>query len=319
MLEIGKIIYSWDDEEIVAIQPLLNWLRAANCKERQTQRSRIDTPVTATWIPTFPNGEEINWATERLSRTFGTNYRVNVNMGINRSRTSTNDDNRKRKYSETDHTAKAIAAIMGYMGMSKQKETPNQVISVSTTDKMGKNRQIRLKGWCGIHDGIREPVPEIWKELEDEQTKEDRLDRLVRAFSPEETEDDTVDINIDDRLGTCIIKGRFGAGMGYSYRTCHHGLTIFATAPKGSEESAEQQLADDAQRLATTKTVADVEKSRGKPPPIATDYYTLLAWIKNYMIVLKVLFGKKCPLLINHEAIRNTIVMVRRRNNNYFF
>ena len=36
------------------------------------------------------------------------------------------------------------------------------------------------------------------------------------------------------------------------------------------------------------------------------------------MIVLKVLFGKKCPLLNNHEAIRNTIVMVRRRNNNYF-
>ena len=61
-------------------------------------------------------------------------------------------------------------------------------------------------------------------------------------------------------MGTCIIKGRFGVGMGYNYRTCHHGLTIFATAPKGSEELAEQQLADDAQRLATTKTVADVEK-----------------------------------------------------------
>ena len=146
---------------------------------------------------------------------------------------------------------------------------------------MGRNRQIRLKGWYGIHDGIREPVPEIWKELEDEQTKEDKLDRLVRAFSPEETEDDTVDINIDDRLGTCIIKCRFGAGMGYNYRTCHHGLIIFATAPKGSKESAEQQLADNAQRLATIKTVADVEKSRGKSPPIATDYYTLLAWIKT--------------------------------------
>ena len=36
------------------------------------------------------------------------------------------------------------------------------------------------------------------------------------------------------------------------------------------------------------------------------------------MIVLKVLFRKKCALLNNHEAIRNTIVMVRRRNNNYF-
>ena len=79
---------------------------------------------------------------------------------------------------------------------------------------MGRNRQIRLKGWCGIHDEIREPVSKIWKELEDEQTKEDKLDRLVCAFSPEEIEDDTVDININDRLGTCIIKGRFVAGMG---------------------------------------------------------------------------------------------------------
>ena len=135
LLEIGKIIHSWDDEEIVAIQPLLNWLRAANCKERQTQRSRTDTPVTATWIPTFPNGEEINWATERSSSIFGTNYRVNVNMGLDRSRTSTHDDNRKMKYSETDHTTKAIAAIMGRMGMSKQKGKPTQVEPVSTTDK----------------------------------------------------------------------------------------------------------------------------------------------------------------------------------------
>ena len=36
LLEVGKIIYSWDNEKIVAIQPLLNWLRASNCKERQT-------------------------------------------------------------------------------------------------------------------------------------------------------------------------------------------------------------------------------------------------------------------------------------------
>ena len=76
--------------------------------------------------------------------------------------------------------------------------------------------------------------------MEEETTKEDRPDRLVRVFSPEETEDDTVDTTIDDRLGTCIIKGRYGAGLGFNYKTCHHGLTIFATAPKGSEESANQ-------------------------------------------------------------------------------
>ena len=144
------------------------------------------------------------------------------------------------------------------------------------------------------------------------------MNRLIRAFSPEETGDDTVDIHIDDRLGTCIVKGRFGAALGYNYTTCHHGLTIFATAPRGAEESAEQQLADDAQRLATTKTIADVERSRGKPPAIATDYYTLMAWVKNYMTVLLILFGKSCPLLQDYERIRNTLVLVKRRNGIYF-
>ena len=70
--------------------------------------------------------------------------------------------------------------------------------------------------------------------MEEETTKEDRLDRLVRAFSPEETEDDTVDITIDDRLGTCIVKGRYGAGLGFNYKTCYHGLTIFCHSTKGS-------------------------------------------------------------------------------------
>ena len=56
-------------------------------------------------------------------------------MGIDRSRTFTHDDNRKRKYSESGHTTKAIAAIMGRMGMSKQKGKPTQVEPVSTTDK----------------------------------------------------------------------------------------------------------------------------------------------------------------------------------------
>ena len=87
-----------------------------------------------------------------------------------------------------------------------------------------------------------------------------------------EIEDDTVDITIDDRLGTSIIKGRYGAGLEFNYKTCHHGLTIFDTARKGAEESVNQQLTNEALREATTKTIADVEKSRGKPPPIATDY-----------------------------------------------
>ena len=49
-----------------------------------------------------------------------------------------------------------------------------------------------------------------------ENNKHDRIDRLIRAFSLEETEDDSVDIPVSDRLGNCIITGKYGAGLGFS-------------------------------------------------------------------------------------------------------
>ena len=74
---------------------------------------------------------------------------------------------------------------------------------------MGPQRLIRLKGQCEFYTGLIGQVPAIWNDLEVEQNKGDKLDRLIRAFSPDETMDDTAYINIDDRLGTCIVKGRF--------------------------------------------------------------------------------------------------------------
>ena len=76
---------------------------------------------------------------------------------------------------------------------------------ISTTDKMGRNRKIRLKDWCGMHDELWEPVPKFGRELDDEETKEDKLGRLIHSFSSKKTEDDTVDINIDDRLLVHVI------------------------------------------------------------------------------------------------------------------
>ena len=36
------------------------------------------------------------------------------------------------------------------------------------------------------------------------------------------------------------------------------------------------------------------------------------------MMVLRVLFGNKCPLLLDHETIGNTLLMVKGRNSVYF-
>ena len=48
-------------------------------------------------------------------------------------------------------------------------------------------------------------MPKFGRELDDEETKEDKLDRLIHSFSSKNTEDDTVDINIDDRLLVHVI------------------------------------------------------------------------------------------------------------------
>ena len=63
--------------------------------------------------------------------------------------------------------------------------------------------------------------------LEAEQNKANKLNRLMRRFSPEVIENDTVVTNIDDRLGTCIIKGKFGGVVRYDCTICYHGFTFF--------------------------------------------------------------------------------------------
>ena len=34
LMEIDQKVQSWEDDEVVSIQPLLNWLRVGGCKER---------------------------------------------------------------------------------------------------------------------------------------------------------------------------------------------------------------------------------------------------------------------------------------------
>ena len=51
---------------------------------------------------------------------------------------------------------------------------------------------------------------------------------------------------------------------------------------------------------------------------MADDYYTLMTWLKDYMVVLQTLFEKLCPLLQTHQRLRVTIINMKRINTNYF-
>ena len=79
-------------------------------------------------------------------------------------------------------------------------------------------------------------------------------------------------------LGTCIVKGRFDAALGYNYTTYHHELIVIATAPRRVGKLVEQQLVDDAYSLATIKVITDVEQSRRKSPPVVTDFCILIKY-----------------------------------------
>ena len=163
-------------------------------------------------------------------------WETNVGSGI---RTSTS---KKKQNSHQDTSfSEVMAQILGHMGlhMKSIRTNDNQLPKSVSTDKVGPQQIIRLKGWCELYTRLIETIPEIWNELDKKQNKEDRLDRLIRDFSQEEREDDTVDIHIDDRMGTCIVKGRFVATLEYNYSTYHHGLTTFATSLRGVEESTE--------------------------------------------------------------------------------
>ena len=70
--------------------------------------------------------------------------------------------------------------------------------------------------------------------------------KLTRVFSPDETNDDTMDININKQMATSIIKGHFGGGVNYSYKTYRNGMTIFATASRSTAEAIVQKKKDDA-------------------------------------------------------------------------
>ena len=124
------------DDEVVNIQPLLNWLRVAGCKERHTQRSRTDTPITINWIPTFLNDEESKWATRKLVHSFGTECMGNGNNRNSKRKTYSTDGKRKRDTNlETDYTTKAIAVILEHTGMVNKKVKNTTTVSSTTTEK----------------------------------------------------------------------------------------------------------------------------------------------------------------------------------------
>ena len=183
---------------------------------------------------------------------------------------------------------------------------------------MSKHRLHRIKGWCGINDNSILPISIVWKKLDTVDNKSDKLSLLNQLFSTCETGHDQLDLVITERLGQAIINCNLGAGLGYSYANCHHGLTIFSTAPQSTEFVAAQLMEEENLREATHKSVSDIRAGKGKPPALATGYYSLLAWFNNYIAVLQILFGLQCTLLISMKRLRTVVVTIRRRNSSYF-
>ena len=215
----------------VVFDPLLNWLRAVSCKEKGKQHITTDTPTTTYWLPSFSNEEETRWAYVRMNSIFSTIKLKTISTSLDRShrtQATITDNDRQAKMISQD-----VAAMLMTMGIASSNSRANKTTSVSfsfTNDK--------LMGKTGLYDGIPGRIPSIWKELKLETTRNDRIDRLIREFPPEETGNDSVDITVSDRLGTCIVTEKYGIGLGFRYKNCNHGLTICATSPQTADEVA---------------------------------------------------------------------------------
>ena len=140
----------------VAFDPLLNWLRAASCKEKGNQCSPTDTPTTTYWLPSFPNKEVTRWVSIRMNNIFSTTQlktTSTLSEGPHRTHPTITDNDM-----QAEMISQAVAATLITVGLASPNSTAHVTTSVplsSTKDKlMGKTRRIRTKGWCGLHDGI---------------------------------------------------------------------------------------------------------------------------------------------------------------------
>ena len=102
----------------VAFDPLLNWLRAASCKEKGNQRSPTDTPTTTHWLPSFPNEEETRWASVRMNSIFSTTRLKTVSTlseRPHRTHATITDNDRQAKM-----ISQAVAATLMTMVLLRQ-------------------------------------------------------------------------------------------------------------------------------------------------------------------------------------------------------
>ena len=83
----------------------------------------------------------------------------NGNNGNSKRKTSLADGERKRDTNlETESTAIIMAVILEHMRMVNKKVKNTTTVTSTSTEKMGKQRKIRLKGWFDLHDGTMADV-----------------------------------------------------------------------------------------------------------------------------------------------------------------
>ena len=316
------LTFEWATAELEAIQPLMDWLRAASCKAKTSPKNTTETPVCSNWSVSCPNREETHWTRTRIAEFFG-----NRTSNISQSQLATTTHRQRvvdpmQKISQSS-TAELVATVVAKK-MLTMDLTPlhngvqNTTILSSTKEKMSKHRLHRIKGWCGINENSTLPIPTVWEKLDTADNKSDKLSLLNQLCSTCKTSHDQLDLVITERLVQSIINCNLGAGLGYSYANCHHGLTIFSTARQSTEFVAAQLMEEENLREATDKSVSDIRSGKGKPPALATGYYSLLAWFNNYIVVLQILFRLQCNLLISMKRLRTAVVTIRRRNSSYF-
>ena len=77
---VHTVTFKWATAELVAIQPLMDWLRAASCKAKSSQKNTTETPVCSNWSVSCPNREETHWARTRIAEFFWKSHSKNFTV-----------------------------------------------------------------------------------------------------------------------------------------------------------------------------------------------------------------------------------------------
>jgi hypothetical protein len=205
------------------------------------------------------------------------------------------------------------ALVAAFLKGSETQRQSQEKLDATTTKEFGGREKARMLGWMGLDDGEEEAIPPFWGKYLAESTAQGRRAALKKALEQEADRYECVHIHVSAQLNEDVHKRYFGDTGMLAWMDCHRGIAPLAAALVTPQEEAARDKEEDDYSAATLITPEDRKKSRRSPPPCPTNYHDLMDLLRNYIVLLRTLFGGRCDHLHGVRRIRATLIEQHRR------